>query len=209
MRSFFSVFVTLALAITVAGSAVPACYDTESDEVTFALSVVGEQAVGPEVIVNPDDEAMILDWKSDVINTHNNARAHYGAGKVTWSDALYPGTLEWAKQCQFKHSNGHYGENLAAGSGSNYGFSNGFKDWMDESKGYNYNEDFQAGKGHFTQSSGREAIRLHAPSRTVHLAQFSARRPRISCVDTLLKATSSVISERTSADLSDYRVHTP
>jgi hypothetical protein len=151
MRSFFSVFVTLALAITVAGSAVPACYDTESDEVTFALSVVGEQAVGPEVIVNPDDEAMILDWKSDVINTHNNARAHYGAGKVTWSDALYPGTLEWAKQCQFKHSNGHYGENLAAGSGSNYGFSNGFKDWMDESKGYNYNEDFQAGKGHFTQ----------------------------------------------------------
>lgn len=30
-------------------------------------------------------------------------------------------------------SNGQYGENLAAGTGSSYGFANGFKDWMDES----------------------------------------------------------------------------
>jgi len=152
MRFFFSIFVTLALTLA-ATNAVPTCYEDELSEVAFSAPADGEHAVGEEVVFydNSDDEPMILDWKSDVVNTHNNARAHYGAGKMTWSDALYPDTLKWAKQCQFKHSNGRYGENLAAGTGSSYGFANGFKDWMDESKGYNYNGDYQAGKGHFTQ----------------------------------------------------------
>jgi hypothetical protein len=104
MRSIFSIFVTLALALA-AKSAVPACYDTELSEVVFAAPADGAHAVGEDVVFydESDDEPMTLDWKSDVINTHNNARAHYGAGKVTWSDALYPDTLKWAQQCQFKH----------------------------------------------------------------------------------------------------------
>lgn len=104
MRFFFSIFVTLALTLA-ATNAVPTCYEDELSEVAFSAPADGEHAVGEEVVFydNSDDEPMILDWKSDVVNTHNNARAHYGAGKMTWSDALYPDTLKWAKQCQFKH----------------------------------------------------------------------------------------------------------
>jgi hypothetical protein len=111
-----------------------------------------ERLVGGDLFVDTDIPAMIKDlqWKTVVVNAHNDARAHHGAGKVVWNDALYPGALQWAKQCKFVHrlgllffgsnqipnsedeSHGHYGENLAAGTGGSYGFLNGFQDWMNE-----------------------------------------------------------------------------
>ena len=70
-------------------------------------------------------------FKNEVISLHNKARAHYGARPVTWNDALYPATLQWANACKFQHrlvretlvsesilicgysqSGGKYGENL-------------------------------------------------------------------------------------------------
>src|ERR1700730_12626389 len=45
--------------------------------------------------------AAFADWKTQVVQLHNQYRAHYGAGPVTWSDALYPGTNQWANQCKF------------------------------------------------------------------------------------------------------------
>jgi hypothetical protein len=112
---------------------------------------VPESLVGDDLFVDTDIPSMMKDlqWKTVVVNAHNDARRHHGAGNVVWNDALYPGTLQWAKQCKFKHrwvsvlrfnfgsdfepeSDGHYGENLAAGTGSSYGFLNGFQDWMNE-----------------------------------------------------------------------------
>ncbi|KXN82228.1 Cell wall protein PRY3 [Leucoagaricus sp. SymC.cos] len=97
---------------------------------------------------------MVADWKTEVVRQHNAYRAHYGAPSLSWSDALYPGTQQWANQCKFQHSNGKgaYGENLAAGTGTAYGFSNGLKSWMDEASKYDYNHPgFSSGTGHFTQ----------------------------------------------------------
>ncbi|KAI0703483.1 CAP domain-containing protein [Cytidiella melzeri] len=100
------------------------------------------------------NEAMFDDWKNLVVNSHNKFRSHYGAPNLSWSDALYPGTLQWAQQCKFQHSqgNGKYGENLAAGTGNAYGFTNGLQDWMNEASKYDYNHPgFSSGTGHFTQ----------------------------------------------------------
>ena len=43
------------------------------------------------------------DWKNQVVNSHNKFRAQYGAPNLAWSDALYPGTQQWAQQCKFQH----------------------------------------------------------------------------------------------------------
>jgi len=100
------------------------------------------------------DESLFDDWKNQVVNSHNKFRARYGAPNLSWSDALYPGTLQWAQQCKFQHSqgNGKYGENLAAGTGNAYGFNNGLQDWMNEASKYDYNHPgFSSATGHFTQ----------------------------------------------------------
>jgi hypothetical protein len=50
-----------------------------------------------------EDPTAFADWKAVVVGEHNRYRARYGAGPVTWSDALYPGTNQWARQCKFQH----------------------------------------------------------------------------------------------------------
>ncbi|PPQ92432.1 hypothetical protein CVT25_008653 [Psilocybe cyanescens] len=92
-------------------------------------------------------------WTNEVVNVHNSYRAQYRAPAVTWSNDLYPGTLAWAKQCQFHHSSGggKYGENLFAGTG-NTGLDPGVKSWMNEAAHYDWNKPgFSSATGHFTQ----------------------------------------------------------
>lgn len=111
-------------------------------------------AEGFDISEGEMDAAIFADWKTEVVKQHNAYRAQYGAPALTWSDALYPGTQQWANQCKFQHSNGQgkYGENLAAGTGGSYGFSSGLKSWMDEASKYDYNHPgFSQGTGHFTQ----------------------------------------------------------
>ena len=71
------------------------------------------------------DAAILADWKTEVVKQHNAYRAQYGAPALTWSDALYPGTQQWANQCKFQHSNGQgkYGENLVCLSNTIGSFS--------------------------------------------------------------------------------------
>ena len=54
-------------------------------------------------VASDDDVAILDDWKNEVVKQHNENRQHYGAGPLTWSDALYPGTLQWANNCKFQH----------------------------------------------------------------------------------------------------------
>ncbi|KAK0441343.1 PR-1 protein [Armillaria borealis] len=128
-------------------------YLPESGQITFApLSFDGEFDF--DMDEGAVDSGILEDWKTSVVRQHNTYRAQYGAAPLTWSDALYPGTSQWASQCKFQHSNGQgkYGENLAAGTGAAYGFSNGLKSWMDEASKYDYNHPgFSSATGHFTQ----------------------------------------------------------
>jgi len=85
------------------------------------------------------------------LSAHNSFRALHGANALTWSDELAAKAQQWANGCQFKHSGGSlgpYGENLAAGTGSDYGIAAAIKSWTDESSQYNpANPTFS----HFTQ----------------------------------------------------------
>lgn len=70
----------------------PLAFEAADDEFTFYVDFSGEM-----------DGTMLDDWKNLVVNSHNKFRSHYGAQNVAWSDALYPGTLQWAQQCKFQH----------------------------------------------------------------------------------------------------------
>ncbi|PPQ89587.1 hypothetical protein CVT25_012332 [Psilocybe cyanescens] len=82
---------------------------------------------------------------------HNTIRAQHGASPLTWSDSLAAKAQQWANNCKFQHSGGSlgpFGENLAAGTGSDYGISQAIKDWTDEVSEYNPSNPVAS---HFTQ----------------------------------------------------------
>jgi uncharacterized protein YkwD len=97
------------------------------------------------------DSARIL------VDQHNAARAKHCAAPLTWSSTLAQVAQRWANtlrdhDCAFEHSQGKYGENLAAGT-------TGYMDpaavvamWYGEIKDYNFNSPgFSMNTGHFTQ----------------------------------------------------------
>ncbi|KAJ3747679.1 CAP domain-containing protein [Lentinula detonsa] len=86
------------------------------------------------------------------LNSHNIARAQYGASPLTWNSNLYPGTQQWANACVFQHSGGNYGENLSAAAPQSITVQQGVDLWMTEASMYNYsNPTFSSSTGHFTQ----------------------------------------------------------
>jgi hypothetical protein len=42
-------------------------------------------------------------WSDQVVTLHNQYRAQYGAGPVTWNSKLYSSTLSYAQGCKFAH----------------------------------------------------------------------------------------------------------
>lgn len=82
---------------------------------------------------------------------HNNVRSQHGAAPLVWSNNLASKAQQWANGCQFKHSGGSlgpFGENLAAGTGSDYDIAAAVKSWTDEVSQYNANNPQPS---HFTQ----------------------------------------------------------
>ncbi|KAJ3829328.1 CAP domain-containing protein [Lentinula raphanica] len=86
------------------------------------------------------------------LDSHNTARAEYGASPLVWNSSLYPATQQWANACVFQHSGGNYGENLAAEAPQGITVQEGVNLWMEEASQYNYsNPTFSSSTGHFTQ----------------------------------------------------------
>nr|DAD38891.1 TPA_asm: hypothetical protein HUJ06_013213 [Nelumbo nucifera] len=106
------------------------------------------------------------DSPQDYINAHNEARRAVGVGPMTWDNTLAGYAQRYANQrigdCAMKHSNGPYGENLAAAMPSLSG-TNAVKMWVNEKQFYDYNSNScAAGKvcGHYTQVVWRSSVRL-------------------------------------------------
>ena len=91
------------------------------------------------------------------INAHNRARARHCAAPLTWSAKLAQVAQHWAnalrdKGCAFGHSNGSYGENLAAGTSGTLDPESVVKMWYDEVAQYRFPDGgFSMKTGHFTQ----------------------------------------------------------
>ncbi|ODV69282.1 PR-1-like protein, partial [Hyphopichia burtonii NRRL Y-1933] len=95
------------------------------------------------------------DFEQEILDEHNTKRALSGAQALVWNNTLAQYAADYAKSSfscdnvQLIHSDGPYGENLAAG------YSGG-KDpvdaWYDEIKYYDFsNPGFSEKTGHYTQ----------------------------------------------------------
>jgi hypothetical protein len=79
-----------------------------------------------------------------------------GASAVTWNDTLAAYAQADASTCVYGHTNGPYGENIAAigGSGS-LDLTSDFNMWANEAAQYNWNSPgYSDATGHFTQVRG-------------------------------------------------------
>ncbi|KAI8366261.1 CAP domain-containing protein [Blakeslea trispora] len=84
-----------------------------------------------------------------VLKSHNRYRRKHHASPLHWDDELARFAQKWSNRCEFEHSHGDYGENIAAGYET---WSDAIDAWYDEVKYYNYKQTgFDEETGHFTQ----------------------------------------------------------
>ncbi|KAG0024782.1 hypothetical protein BGZ80_007717 [Entomortierella chlamydospora] len=87
--------------------------------------------------------------RKDILAVHNKYRARHQAPALTWNSKIATFGNNWIQACEFKHSGGPHGENLAAGYSN---FKAAVKAWYDEVKYYNYGRPgFSSQTGHYTQ----------------------------------------------------------
>jgi uncharacterized protein YkwD len=92
-----------------------------------------------------------------LVQAHNQVRAKHCAAPLTWSPRLAQIAKQWAntlrdKGCQFGHSGGSTGENLAAGTSGTLDAAAVVKMWSDEAALYKFPDGgFSMKTGHFTQ----------------------------------------------------------
>lgn len=91
------------------------------------------------------------------VDAHNRARARHCARPLSWSSRLAQVAQRWAnalrdRGCQFGHSGGSFGENLAAGTSGTLDPESVVKMWYDEVGQYRFPDGgFSMQTGHFTQ----------------------------------------------------------
>lgn len=85
------------------------------------------------------------------LDAHNRARARYGAPPLLWSKKLANFAKTVSDTCNFQHSNGPYGENLAIGT--SLSCEQAVKLWVDEESLYppGGQPGFSSQTGHFSQ----------------------------------------------------------
>ncbi|KAG5361384.1 Protein PRY1 [Yarrowia sp. E02] len=90
-------------------------------------------------------------WSQSILDTQNAKRAEHNAVPFAWNETLASFAADYLNkaQCNFEHSNGPYGENLAMGYST---AADAVRGWYDEVKDYNFAQGaFSMATGHFTQ----------------------------------------------------------
>ena len=88
-------------------------------------------------------------FESAVLNSTNTYRRQHNASDLTWNDTLASYAEEHVSACQFAHTHGPYGENLAQGYSD---ITSSIDGWGDERSIYDFEDgQFDASTGHFTQ----------------------------------------------------------
>ena len=127
-----------------AGPTAAVAWDDHPDLLSSAEPAGASRAV-------PRDEA--ARW----VEAHNRLRAKHCAAPLTWSSKLAEIAQRWAnalrdRGCQFGHSGGTTGENLAAGTIGTLDPGTVVKMWYDEIAQYHFPDGgFSSSTGHFTQ----------------------------------------------------------
>ena len=93
--------------------------------------------------------ASFEDFQQEILDTHNTFRAKHEAPALQWDNVLAEYAHRHASQCNFVHTHGPYGENLAAGYPT---AEAALTAWYSEQRYYSYNNpQFSTTTGHFTQ----------------------------------------------------------
>ncbi len=106
----------------------------------------------------------------EALESHNQIRSLHQANKLKVNNELNKLAQIWAEHIadtnKFEHSNHSYlgqslGENIAmryTSTGDELTGRQMTEQWYEEALNYNYNEDFQQGKGHFAQIVWRKFV---------------------------------------------------
>ncbi|KAF5015184.1 hypothetical protein F66182_13576, partial [Fusarium sp. NRRL 66182] len=88
-------------------------------------------------------------FENDILNQTNYYRRQHNASALIWNDTLSTYAKQWAEPCNWKHSGGPYGENLAEGYTN---VTSAVDAWAIESQQYKYSPPtgFSEKTGHFT-----------------------------------------------------------
>lgn len=98
-------------------------------------------------------------FQDTVLHVSNSYRRNHNATHLIWNETLSDYAQHWADNCQWNHSHGPYGENLA------FGYPNAsaaVQAWGDEGALYNYQRPtgFSEATGHFTQLVWRATVEV-------------------------------------------------
>jgi len=90
-------------------------------------------------------------FRNSILDAHNFYRDEHNASALTWNTTSAAYALDWASKCQFQHTGGPTGENLAAGYANATAAVDG---WGGERVDYKFGKNptgFSEKTGHFTQ----------------------------------------------------------
>lgn len=90
-------------------------------------------------------------FTSAILNSTNTYRSQHNASDVSWNDTLADFATSYVDDadCEFEHSGGPYGENLAMGYPN---VTASIEAWGNEREEYDYKDaEFEKDTGHFTQ----------------------------------------------------------
>ncbi|GAA5955140.1 hypothetical protein JCM3765_003206 [Sporobolomyces pararoseus] len=106
----------------------------------------------PVLAVQPSSSLSQL--AKDTLRAHNDLRAKYKAGPLTWNTDLAAAAQQWTDKCIYQHGQGRNigaGENIAAYTGSD-NVLGAIKMWSDEASQYKwFSPGYSDITGHFTQ----------------------------------------------------------
>ncbi|KAK7435634.1 SCP-like extracellular protein [Colletotrichum acutatum] len=135
-------------------------YLTKALTLALLHTLVSAQTVVTTVTEAPTSPTAEPQWTSDntftsaVLNSTNFYRGEHNASSVTWNETLADFATDYlddmsGDSCDFEHSGGPYGENLAKGYPNT---TASVEAWGEERDDYNFKKgEFDEEKGHFTQ----------------------------------------------------------
>lgn len=95
----------------------------------------------------------LSNFDQTMLTIHNDDRAKHAASPLTWDATLASAAAKWAAGCKWQHTpNNPYGQNIAAGTASNFGARDAADSWYNEISQYNFAAgQYSDSTGHFTQ----------------------------------------------------------
>lgn len=112
-----------------------------------------------------------------ILSVTNKLRAKHHSPALKWDKKLATYAQKWSNKCEFQHSAGPYGENLALGYPNWSSVING---WYNEVSEYNYDKPgFGMNTGHFTAVVWKSTTKIgcgvkSCPNGKLYTCSFSA-----------------------------------